>query len=278
MYSEWDIMHKQIKSILLPPYLAAIRLYNEDYSYQASALSFITVVSIIPFMAVVLYLFSFFSEFNDFIIFFENYIYTNFLPEVAVSVKDYLNQFAFHAQKLPLTSIIFSCIAAVTMLLTIENTFTAICRTCVEPKNVFGRAMSWAIVLLIIFFVGIFAFISVSVISLYALNESQFFILQILNYLINTTLLASFYVYIPHGDITWRSGLIGGATSAFLFEVGTKTFGSYIIYLTNYNNIYGTLALIPIFLLWIYVSWLIVLYGALLICQKNHEPVNGNRC
>jgi membrane protein len=257
-----------IRLTFLLPIKALKRLYVEDYSYQASALSFITLLSLIPIISVILYLLSFFFIFNEFIIFFENYIYSNFLPEVAVSVKDYLHQFAFQAEQLPLVGIIFSFISAILMLLTIEKAFHTICDDCAKPKTLSNKLTSWLVVLLIISIIGMLAFISASLVTLPGIDQFQFILLQLINYIINSALLATFYFYIPYSDISWHDGLIGGAVSAFLFGVGTKIFSYYIIHLTNYTHIYGALAIAPIFLLWVYVSWLIILYGAILICEK----------
>lgn len=251
-------------------YISSRRLYEKDYSYQASALSFITVLSIVPIVSVILYILSFFSIFNEFLIFAENYIYLNFVPESALAIKDYLHQFAAQADHLPFISMIFFFITGTLMLMTIEKAFNNTCEVTIKPRKLIWKLITWTLALLIIFLVGLISFISESLLSLFLYHQLHTITLQALNLVVNSLLLATLYVYIPSHTLTWRKGLFGGFIVAFLFEIIKHLFSFYIIYLANYKDIYGGLAVIPIFLVWIYISWMIVLFGAILICEKEN--------
>jgi membrane protein len=76
--------------------------------------------------------------------------------------------------------------------------------------------------------------------------------------------LAFFLMYriVPHRSVPWRLALFGGVVAAILFEAAKELFAAYVRYVPTYNVIYGTFALVPIFLIWVYVSWLVVLFGA----------------
>jgi len=155
------------------------------------------------------------------------------------------------------------------LLLTMETAFNSVYKVTGDSRTLFWRMVSWIMVSLIVLTVGLLSFISNTLSTIFLLNKLHIISIQLLNFIINTILIGTLYIYIPNHLIKWRDGLLGGCVSAFLFEIGRNSFGLYILHLAYYTNIYGTLALIPIFLLWVYISWLIILFGAIFIAEKN---------
>jgi len=80
------------------------------------------------------------------------------------------------------------------------------------------------------------------------------------------------YRIVPHRSVPWRHALFGGLVAAILFELAKELFAAYVRYVPTYNVIYGTFALLPIFLIWVYVSWLVVLFGAELTASLESWP------
>jgi membrane protein len=74
------------------------------------------------------------------------------------------------------------------------------------------------------------------------------------------------YATVPNTRVPFRHALIGGLFTATLFEAAKQLFGVYVGLFPSYQLIYGAFAAVPLFLLWIYLSWLIVLFGAELVC------------
>jgi membrane protein len=70
------------------------------------------------------------------------------------------------------------------------------------------------------------------------------------------------YKIIPDRHVPWRHALLGGVVAALLFEGAKECFRIYIHHSTTYNLMYGALAFVPILLAWIYISWLVILFGA----------------
>jgi len=79
--------------------------------------------------------------------------------------------------------------------------------------------------------------------------------------LISTLLLLGAYTTIPNTRIKFRSALAGAFFAAILWELGKLGFTTYLRYTTTYSKFYGSVAILPLFLLWIYLTWLIVLFG-----------------
>ena len=109
-----DLKHN-LKNLKYFPYitwLAAWRFYNGNYTYQSSALAFITLLCIVPFVSVIVYIASFFVFFHDFVYMANNYIYANFVPRSSDAMQQYLDQFVIQAGRLPTFSILISLISA----------------------------------------------------------------------------------------------------------------------------------------------------------------------
>ena len=70
------------------------------------------------------------------------------------------------------------------------------------------------------------------------------------------------YTLIPNSRVPWRGGLAGGVVAAALLEVSRLGFSVFVLRLSSYGHVYGALAGVPIFLLWMYIFWIVVLLGA----------------
>src|SRR5690606_1649811 len=67
---------------------------------------------------------------------------------------------------------------------------------------------------------------------------------------------------VPNRKVLWRDALIGGLGTAIVLEIMRTAFAFYLTRFPSYTVIYGAFATLPIFLLWIYMSWLVILVGA----------------
>ena len=79
--------------------------------------------------------------------------------------------------------------------------------------------------------------------------------------LISTVLLLGAYLIIPNTRVQFRSALAGAFFAAVLWELGKLGFTTYLRYTTGYAKFYGSIAILPLFMLWVYLTWLIVLFG-----------------
>lgn len=246
--------------------IATKKLIQGDYSYQASALSFVTLLTLVPLLSVIVSITTFFPIFNRFIDLTRYYIVTNFIPESSQVIEFYLASFVQQATRLPLMSIIFLFVTTIMMMLTIQTTLNNIWKSSAYKKNYYNWIFYWVVLLFSPVIIGLSIFLAAYLFSLSWIKNFSFgfsgALLFFAPIIMNTFIFGLLYVAIPRYHVAWKDGLSGGLIAALLFEITRIGFSIYIKNLANYTLIYGALAIIPLFLVWIYIAWIIILYGA----------------
>lgn len=249
--------------------IAFKRFFKEKYTYKASALSFTTLLALVPMLSVLLSLISIFPVFTRFIQLTQNYIFANFIPTSSNVIQYYLEGFVQKASHLPIIGLLFLFFVAAMLIVTIKHTLNEIWRVPARSKKLLSWLLYWLLLLIMPLFIGLSIFSSSYVFSLLWFSHAGvkfsigIYLLSIFPLVMNTLIFSIIYIIVPSCKVSWRDGFIGGCVAAILFEIAKKGFAFYILHFASYELIYGVLAAVPIFLLWIYVSWVIVLLGAL---------------
>lgn len=263
-------MMRKIRNIAKIFLIAFRRFLVEQYTYRASALAFTTLLSIVPLFTVIVFLVAKFPIFTKINLLAQNYILANFIPNSNATIQYYLNNFANQAIHLPLLGIIFLLLTGLMLLLTIEHTFNAIWDVQWHKRRIFPLFLYWIVMMLAPLLIGFGLLVSTYLFSLSWISSTTDQlgltapILASLPLLINTIIFSLIYIVVPNYQVNWHDGVFGGFVAAVLFELAKITFAFYIKQFPSYELIYGALAAIPIFLLWLYISWLVILFGALL--------------
>jgi len=87
-------------------------------------------------------------------------------------------------------------------------------------------------------------------------------LLRLLPYCLGWALFAFVYIYMPNTKVNLKSGLVAGIVAGTLYQIVQWLYISFQIGVTRYSAIYGSFAVLPLFLLWLQVTWLVVLFGA----------------
>lgn len=216
-------------------------------------------------MAVVLNIFTAFPIFNLIKNDIRSFVFSNFIPASGKVVEEYIQTFIEHTSQLTTVGIVALIITALLMLRTIDNSLNQIWRT--QPSTAFLRnfIVYWTILTLGPFLVGVGLILTSYLMSLTWLDGdqtlSQRFLIW-LPFLSTSIAFTLLYLLIPNRNVPWFSALTGGLFAAMLFEFSKRGFAFYILNYNVYETIYGTMSTIPIFLVWIYLSWIIILLGA----------------
>lgn len=245
-----------------------LRFQENRLTEVAASLTFTTLLALVPLMAVGFAMIAAFPDFDQAQTQLENFIFENFVPHAGDAVRDYLNTFRQNARKLTAVGLIGLAITAIMVLFTIERAFNRIFKVRQGRPLAMRLLAYWALLT-----IGPILFsLSISITSALVAEANQAggealsgplirlarivpFLLAFLGYSIG-------FMAMPNRDIRWRDAMIGGAVAAILFEVLKSLFGLYITRFPTYQAIYGALSVLPILLLWIYLSWVVTLIGA----------------
>jgi membrane protein len=242
--------------------------FLDDTLFQAAgALSYTTVFALVPLSMVVFGVLSAFPVFGVWSDRLSDYIFANFVPSAARSVETYLKQFSANAGQLTAAGVIALVVSLLITLNGIETAFNRIWRVKAARPKVGRFLVYWTVFtlgsLVAAASLAVSAkFFAMSVFQTTAGGVLQAFLLRLAPMTIELLAIAAIYRMVPHRTIQWRHAFAGALLATVAFEVVKWGLGLYLASFGSYSKIYGTLAAVPIFLLWIYLSWVAVLLGA----------------
>lgn len=243
------------------------RFLDDRLFESAGSLSFTTVFALVPLATVVFGALSSFPVFDKWSDQLSDYVFSNFVPSSARAVETYLRQFSASAGQLTSVGIIALVVSVLITLTSVEATFNRIWRVKLSrPK--FGRFLVYWTVLTLGALVAVASLaLSVRFFALEVFNSLpgrllENVMLQLAPLFIELFAFATIYRVIPHRTIKWRHAVAGALLAVLLFELVKAGLGLFLGSFNTYTKVYGTVAFVPIFLLWIFLSWVSVLLGA----------------
>lgn len=249
----------------------------------AAALSFTTVLALVPLTTVAFALFSGFPAFREWLAGTQRFIFRHFVPASGEVVSGYLDQFATNAGRLTAWGLLFLFVTALVLMGTIERAFHDIWHASRRHRRrgLVSRFLAyWAVLTIGPLLIGVSLSLSSYVMSLplFANNAPlgflRTFAYQGLPVVLEFLAFVLLYTIVPSRPVRLRRALIGAVTAAVLFELAKRGFGLFVVHFSSYQLIYGAIAALPVFLVWVYLSWTIVLAGAVLTAEL-HEPARG---
>ena len=242
------------------------RFVDDRCFESAGALAYTTMFALVPFSAVVFAVLSAFPVFDVWSVKLTEFIFANFVPVSARAVEQYLRGFSQSARELTGTGVAALLLSVLLTMWSIEQAFNRIWRVPSAQPKLTRFLMYWTLLTLgsLLMVAALAATSALFSIQSLAGIEAQGFSERLLRYLPHALELVAFtaaYWLIPHRTVPLRFALAGGLLATILFEWLKWALA---IYLRNasFEQLYGALAVIPIFLIWVYTSWLVVLLGA----------------
>jgi membrane protein len=259
--------HVQVRDLLR---FAGQRLREERLPQVAGSLTFTTVLALVPLLTIALAVFTTFPLFDTFRRALDSYFLRSLIPAgIANTILNYLNQFASQATRLSAVGAVALIGTAVAMIGTVDRTFNRIWRVR-TARPIAQRVLTyWAVITLGPLLIGVsisvtgylFAAANGAVLKVPLLGAVTFTLVSLALTAGAFTLL---YMVVPNRFIDWRDAACGGLLAAIAFELSKRLFAVFIASFPTYTVLYGALAAIPLFLVWIYLGWLITLVGATL--------------
>jgi len=246
------------------------RFGEDQCSRIAAALTYMSLFALVPLLTVTYTMASAIPTFQGLEGEIQTFLFENLMPDTSSEVEQYLGDFSRQAKNLTGFGIGFLVITAVLMLRNIEKAFNTIWRTRENRGALSSFLLYWAVLSLSPIFIGLALGISTYVTSVAVRLEDYDpagignFFLRFSPLILSWAAFSLVYAAVPNCRVPFRHALIGGAAAALAFNIARSLFTSLVVN-SSYAFIYGAFAAVPLFLLWIYLSWNIVLLGGILV-------------
>lgn len=248
---------------------------------HAGSLTYMTLFAIVPLMTVTYTMLSLIPTFQDVGGNIQTFLFDNLMPSASEQITGYLHEFSQQARKLTVVGVVFLAVTAYLMLKNIETTFNAIWHTHSNRKGLSSFLLYWAILSLGPLFIGLGFMISTYLLSIAVLVEEVDStgigreLLGLAPLLLQALTFTLIFAAVPNTRVPMKHAAIGGLLTAITFESAKKLF-TVIVANTSYDFIYGAFAAVPLFLLWVYLCWMIILAGAEFVHSlSSYEPRNS---
>lgn len=258
------------------------RFIDNRGSSNAAALTYTTLFAVVPLMTVTFSVLSIIPAFQGVGEQIQTFIFQNFVPASGNTVQSYLRNFSQQALKLTWMGVVLLAVTALLMLLTIEKTFNEIWRVRQRRRGISSFLLYWAVLSLGPLLLGAGFATSTYITSLSLISGPDSLpgagvLLAVMPLLLSIAAFTLIYATVPNAKVPMTHAFTGGVFVSVLLETAKAMFGLYVSLFPSYQLIFGAFATVPLFLLWVYLSWLIVLFGAELVCSLSYTRASRHR-
>ncbi len=254
------------------------RFVHDHCIQRASALAYASLLAIVPLLALGVSVFASFDAFSAVADRVRDMLLSNLLPTSQDVVRHYISSITSRTTALSIFGIIGLLVTATALLNTVEEAFNHIWRIS-RTRPLFSKFITfWATLTLAPIFIGA----SITITSYFAalpilkqvtaqaatLRQMPF----LFPWLMSSAALTTMYMVLPNTRVPFRFAAAGGLVAGALFEFSKNAFAFYVTHLAHYEKLYGALGTLPIFLIWLYVAWVVVLAGSeIVFCLQHPE-------
>ena len=243
------------------------RCIDDQITVNAGYLAYVTLLSIVPLVAVGVAIFSAFPGFESTLVTIENFLFTNLVPTSSDVIKEHISAFAGNANKMTAVGVGFLAAVSLLLIRNVDATLNRIWRIKKKRPMMISFAVYWMVLSLGPVLLGASIGVTSYIVSLVSFADQGIpgfsgFLLKLLPYIISMIGFIMLYTLVPNTRVPFRAAIPGALFAAMLFELTKKGFALYISHFPSYEVIYGALATIPILFVWVYLSWIVVLLGA----------------
>jgi len=263
--------------------LAVIARFRSDrLPRHAAALAFSSLLALAPMMAIALSMFSLFAGTEQLGNSLEDFIYKFLVPAAGDEVRTYLDQFTGQLGSLTVLGLFSFLLTALLLLANIESSFNDIWRVDKGRTMTSRLTIYWALVSLGPIMMGASLTISGYLLALaagavdgYAQQVNSFGVLM-LPFLLEMLAFMLLYLIMPNVRVSLVHAMVGALVAVCLFELTKSGFRYYIANFANYKAVYGALSTLPVFLIWVYLSWVVALFGAEVVAVLQQKKLLQN--
>ncbi|KAF1042268.1 YihY family inner membrane protein [Xylophilus sp.] len=247
------------------------RFREDRLGLTAGSLTCTTMLALVPFFTVALAVFTAFPMFHQVQLVLQRWLVDSLVPDsISRQVLGYLTQFASKASRLGVAGLSVLLATALALVLTIDRTLNGIWRVP-RPRPLGQRVLVyWAVITLGPLVLGLSLLLTSYVISasrglVGTLPGGIRLLLDSIEVFLLAGGMAGLYHYVPNTAVRWTHAWVGGLFVAACMELAKRILAAYLDAVPTYSVVYGAFAALPTLLVWIYVAWVIVLLGAVIV-------------
>ena len=248
-----------------------VRRYKEDGCREsAAALTYMSLFAVVPLLTLMYAMFSIIPSFQGLGQQVEQLLFKNLMPQSGLEVQQYLRDFSGQARKLGWVGGFILVVTSYLMLTNIEKTFNRIWGTVGGRRGLSSFLVYWGVLSFGPLLVGAGLMMHTYLLSFQLIVDEidtlgiTALVLEYLPWLMTWAGFTLLFVAMPNCRVVRRYAAIGGLFTTLFFELAKSAFGL-LVTNTSYHTIYGAFAIAPLFLLWVYLCWMIILGGAELV-------------
>ncbi len=241
--------------------------YTRKVTRTAAALSFTTLLALVPLATVMLSALSVFPVFSHWGEDLQSFIYSHFVPAAGDVIRSNIEQFSLQAARLTSLGLMLLLLSALFLLSTIEGVFNDLWQVKRGRQLLQRLLLYWALLTLGPLLMGAALSLTSSLVSgniFHSFGPLATITSSVGPFVLEWAAFLLMYTAIPNCPVPFRSAAYGAILAAALFQIAKFGFGWFVTHFASYEIIYGALASLPVFLLWLYLSWLVVLVGVIL--------------
>lgn len=245
------------------------QFYQDGCLNKAASLAYTSLLCLVPLLTVSFSVFSAFPVFKSLSAKVQQLILENLVATAAQTIQQYLQIFINQTAKLPVIGMIALLVAAVLLVISMEQAFNSIWRISKHRHGVIAFLLYWAVITLMpIVLAAVIVIIGYISALPWPTSLQLTFITKMLAlcspYIALFLVFTLLYIALPNCKVPTKSAVIAALVVTLLFELMRDIFTWFIINVASYQLIYGALAIIPIFLVWLYISWVVILFGVVI--------------
>ena len=244
-----------------------VRFKEDRIIFYSGYLSYVTLLSMVPLLAVTFSAFSLFPVFQEWRGELEAFVFKNFVPTLGEAIQGHFVRFIENATKMTPVGLVILILLALLLIYSIDHTLNHIWRVRKNRRLIVSFSIYWVVLTLGPVLIGTSLLTTSYLLSLTGFEENTLLavrklFLELLPYLASFSSFLLLYLVVPNTSVHFWSALSGAMIAAILFELSKSAFAIYFTHFPVYQAIYGALAIIPLLFIWVYVSWIVVLVGA----------------
>ncbi len=258
-------MKNRLKQLQRFIWVVGTRFFRDGGTQNAAALTYTTLLSLVPLMTVMLALLAILPISDQVALKVNGFLFDHFVPAAGEVVQQHLQTFSRKAGRLSGFGFLFLIVTALMLMGTIERSFNTIWhiarkRSLARTLLVYSAILSLGPILIVASVAATSYLVTLPYISDAAQTFS--FLIALMPIIVSTLAFTLLYGVLPNQRVSFKNALVGGVIAALFFEGAKRGFALYLTLFPTYELIYGALAAVPIFLVWLYLSWLVTLLGA----------------